>query len=1546
MVSHGFPSRRFPPSSSVNLIPSVSCSFRAAGGAMCSFRAAGGAMCAFRAAGGAMCAFRAAGGAMCAFRAAGGAMCAFRAAGGAMCAFRAAGGAMCSFRAAGGAMCAFRAAGGEMCLFRAAGGAMCLFRAAGGAICSFRAAGGAMCSFRAAGGAMCTFRAAGGAMCAFRAAGGAMCSFRAACGAMCAFRAAGAACCFFPDSRPFLPLYEERMTVAPPPASQPITDGHVAGQVGNGAARREARGLPDLASTSDEVRLGSGLDEARPVQCASTHLCSPALTSAPLRSPLLPCAHLCSPALTSAPLRSPLLPCTHLCSPALTSAPLHSPLLPCTHLYCSPTFHTTVSPSPTVHAIVSPSPNVHTTVSPSPVVHTTVFSPLFTHLLFPLFPLFTPLPSPLARHAPRTHLLCSLPSPHSLIARNIQPGLPDLASTSDEVRLGSGLDEARPVQCASTHLCSPALTSAPLRSPLLPCAHLCSPALTSAPLRSPLLPCAHLCSPALTSAPLHSSLLPCAHLCSPAVTSAPLRSPLLPCAHLCSPALTSAPLRSPLLPCAHLCSPALTSAPLHSPLLPCTHLCSPALTFTVHPLFTPPFPLSPTVHAIVSPSPTVHAIVSPSRNVHTTVSPSPVVHTTVFSPLFTHLLFPLFPLFTPLPSPLARHAPRTHLLCSLPPLTHCPKQPASTPCLLFGEGGGGRGAHREGWVHKEAVWEREVEHVSGGELQRFAVGVVGGQLGDRHLHVWEREVEHLSGGELQRFAIGVVAGQLGDIYMFDEPSSYLDVRQRLKAAQVIRSLLRPDRYVIVVERDLSVLDYLSHFIYVIVVEHDLSVLDYLSDFICCLYGKPGAYGVVTLPFSVREGINIFLAGFVPTENLRFRDESLTFRVSLPIQSAVRGGINIFLAGFVLTENLRFRDEPLTFRGTKTLVDNPEEGGQDVQSVRYRYLGMIKKHGGFNLLLPLPHSILSPPFIPSQVAETPVDNPEEAKTYTRYKYPRMIKKQGGSQDVHALQVPAHGQEAGPVQAPPSPPPLSIPSQVAETPVDNPEEAKTYTRYKYPRMVKKQGGFKLTVEPGDFTDSQIVVMLGENGTGKTTFIRMLVGKLSLMGAHAACTSLWLSLLPVPSMIHLPSLLSPFQAALSRPDPDEETGKEAQGWSAGLLKADPDEETGKEAEDLPEFNVSFKPQKISRKFPLSYPLADPDEETGKEAEDLPEFNVSYKPQKISPKFPHSVRALLHSKIRDSFHHPQFNTDVLRPMQIDPLLDQEVVNLSGGELQRVAITLCLGKIDPLLDQEVVKISGGELQRVAITLCLGKIDPLLDQEVVNLSGGELQRVAISLCLGKPADIYLIDEPSAYLDSEQRIVAAKPADIYLIDEPSAYLDSEQRIVAAKVIKRFILHAKKTAFVVEHDFIMATYLADRVIVYEGQPSVDCTARTPQSLNSGMNLFLSPSVDCTARTPQSLNSGMNLFLSTPPFVVEHDFIMATYLADRVIVYEGQPSVDCTARTPQSLNSGMNLFLSQLDITFRRDPTNFRPRINKMDSVKDREQKNVGTYYYLDD
>nr|POE47620.1 translation initiation factor rli1 [Quercus suber] len=351
--------------------------------------------------------------------------------------------------------------------------------------------------------------------------------------------------------------------------------------------------------------------------------------------------------------------------------------------------------------------------------------------------------------------------------------------------------------------------------------------------------------------------------------------------------------------------------------------------------------------------------------------------------------------------------------------------------------------------------------------------------------------------------------------MFDEPSSFLDVKQRLAAGRMIRSLLRPDCYVIVVE-------------------HDLSILDYLSDYICVLYGKPAVYGVVTAPFSVREGINIFLDGNIPTENLRFREESLQFRSGEA--------------------------------GDEYVVD--------------------KSHA----------------------------------------------------------------------------------------------------YNYPKMTKTLGDFNLTIQPGEFTDSEIIVMMGENGTGKTTFCKMLAGA-----------------------------------------------------------------------EKPDGNQS-----------------------------VPKMNISMKPQKITPKFTGTVRQLFFKKIKAAFLSPQFQTDVYKPLKLDDFIDQEVQNLSGGELQRVAIVLALGI--------------------------------------------------------------------------------PADIYLIDEPSAYLDSEQRLVASRVIKRFIMHSKKTAF----------------------------------------------------------------------VVEHDFIMATYLADRVIVFDGQPSIKSRANSPQSLLTGCNKFLENLDVTFRRDPNSYRPRINKLNSQLDAEQK----------
>ena len=231
------------------------------------------------------------------------------------------------------------------------------------------------------------------------------------------------------------------------------------------------------------------------------------------------------------------------------------------------------------------------------------------------------------------------------------------------------------------------------------------------------------------------------------------------------------------------------------------------------------------------------------------------------------------------------------------------------------------------------TWEEILRHHRGSELQNYFTKILGDNIraitkpqyvdnipkairgnvgaliaakdsrgvGDQMLrdlqldHVLERDIEVLSGGELQRFAIAMVAVQEAHVYMFDEPSSYLDVRQRLKAAEVIRSLVvkgyaapggaggaggegDEDDEEAAARAEQREADK-----YVIVVEHDLAVLDYLSDYICVLYGSAGAYGVVTMPFSVREGINIFLAGFVPTENLRFRDESLSFKVATGVE---------------------------------------------------------------------------------------------------------------------------------------------------------------------------------------------------------------------------------------------------------------------------------------------------------------------------------------------------------------------------------------------------------------------------------------------------------------------------------------------------------------------------------------------------------------------------------------------------------------------------------------------------------------------------------------
>lgn len=135
--------------------------------------------------------------------------------------------------------------------------------------------------------------------------------------------------------------------------------------------------------------------------------------------------------------------------------------------------------------------------------------------------------------------------------------------------------------------------------------------------------------------------------------------------------------------------------------------------------------------------------------------------------------------------------------------------------------------------------------------------------------VLNRNIKLLSGGELQRLAIAAAAVRDADIYYFDEPSAHLDVYQRLNAARVIRELVEAGKAVVVVE-------------------HDLAMLDYMCDYVHVLYGKPGAYGVVSSPRGVRVGINVFLDGYLREENVRFRRESIRFEVRPPSKARVAG----------------------------------------------------------------------------------------------------------------------------------------------------------------------------------------------------------------------------------------------------------------------------------------------------------------------------------------------------------------------------------------------------------------------------------------------------------------------------------------------------------------------------------------------------------------------------------------------------------------------------------------------------------------------------------
>ncbi len=386
----------------------------------------------------------------------------------------------------------------------------------------------------------------------------------------------------------------------------------------------------------------------------------------------------------------------------------------------------------------------------------------------------------------------------------------------------------------------------------------------------------------------------------------------------------------------------------------------------------------------------------------------------------------------------------------------------------------------------------------------------------RKLHVdkiQNRNLKNLSGGELQRVAIAVALSKEGDIFYFDEPTSYLDVKERLNVAKLIREKSRESP--------------------IIVVEHDLATLDFLADTVHIFYGVPGAFGVVSKPYTVRNGINAFLDGYVKSDNVRFR-------------------------------------EPTVFE----------------------------------------------------------------------KYSRIKKR-------------------------------------TESLVEFSDIEKTFE------------GFKLFVKSGKIYKNRVLGILGENGLGKTTFMKILAGE-----------------------------YTDFKGSINE-----------------------------------------------------------------------KLKISYKPQFISSDYDGTVLSLI-SSVFNPYSTEIMNT-IIKPLKIDKLFEKTVKNLSGGELQRVSIGICLGR--------------------------------------------------------------------------------KADMYLLDEPCAYLDVDQRLAVASILKK--KSEGSTVVVIDHDLLFLNYVSDDTMLFTGVPSV----------------------------------------------------------------EGHGEV-------MSLEDGMNKFLKEIGITFRKDPENNRPRANKPGSQKDQEQKSKGRYYFM--
>jgi len=191
------------------------------------------------------------------------------------------------------------------------------------------------------------------------------------------------------------------------------------------------------------------------------------------------------------------------------------------------------------------------------------------------------------------------------------------------------------------------------------------------------------------------------------------------------------------------------------------------------------------------------------------------------------------------------------------------------------------------------------------------------------------DMRTLSGGELQRLLCWITATVKSNVYIFDEPSNFLDVKQRLEVSRLIKTICddNPGSYVIVIE-------------------HDLSMLDYVSDELYIIYGRAGAYGIVSKPLTTLEGINMYMSGYISTQNIRFRDEEFNLKPSSDFSSQI---ISIDLEETKQTETKQAEQN----KSTKPTINNFDYSDAVIEFPGYKLKipsGTIKLGGGINVIL--------------------------------------------------------------------------------------------------------------------------------------------------------------------------------------------------------------------------------------------------------------------------------------------------------------------------------------------------------------------------------------------------------------------------------------------------------------------------------------------------------------------------------------------------------------------------------------------------------------------